>query len=84
MRSCSILRYPTLDATTSRCIVSNQCSRNCSTPNLKIVSGQGGSLHCIFCVISGVARPGGAELGPKALALGMGKIGSLTLAHPFR
>jgi hypothetical protein len=39
-----------------------------------MVSGQGGSSHYIFCVISGVARPGGAELGPTALALGMGKI----------
>jgi hypothetical protein len=26
----------------------------------------------------------GAELGPMALALGMAKFGSLTLAHPFR
>jgi hypothetical protein len=31
-----MLRYPTLDLTTSRCIVSNRYSRNCSTPNLKI------------------------------------------------
>jgi hypothetical protein len=72
--SCSMLRYPTLDATTSKCIVSNRYSRNCSTPILKIVSGQGGSLHCILCVIPGVTRPGGAELGPMALVLGMGKI----------
>jgi hypothetical protein len=73
-RSCSILRYPTLDATTSKYIVSNRCSRNCSTPNLKIASGKGGSLHCIFLCDFGVAHPGGAELGPMALVLGMGKI----------
>jgi hypothetical protein len=57
MRSCCILRYLTLNATTSKCIVLNRYSRNYSTPNLKIVSGQGGSLRCIFCVISKVARP---------------------------
>lgn len=38
MRSCNTLRCPTLNATTSKCIVSNQCSRNCSTLNPKIVS----------------------------------------------
>jgi hypothetical protein len=69
-----MLRYPTLDVTTSKCIVLNRCSRNCSTPNLKIVLGQGGSLHCIFLCNLGVAYPGGAELGPIALVLGMGKI----------
>jgi hypothetical protein len=68
-----MLRYPTLDATTSKCIVSNRCSRNYSTPNLKIVSGQGGSLHCIFWVISGVARPGGAEFGSHGAGVGNGQ-----------
>ncbi len=72
--ACSMLRCPTLDATTSKCIVSNRCSRNCSTPNLKIVSGQGGSLHRTFYVIPGVAPPGGAELGPMELVLEVGKI----------
>jgi hypothetical protein len=72
-RSYSMLRYPTLNATTSKCIVSNRYSRNCSTPNLKIVSGQGGSLHRIFCVIPELHVLEGAELGPMALALGMAK-----------
>jgi hypothetical protein len=71
--SCNMLKYPTLNAITSKCIVSNRCSRNCSIPNLKIVSGQGGSLHCIFCVISGVARPRGAEFGSHGAGVGNGQ-----------
>jgi hypothetical protein len=73
MRFCSISRYPTLVATTSKCVISNRYSCNCSTPNLKTVSGQGGSLHCIFCVISGVARPGGAEFGSHGAGVGNGR-----------
>ena len=69
-----MLRYPTLDATASKYIVSDRCSRNCSTPNLKIVSGQGSFVALHFMCDPGVARPGGAELGPMALVLGMGKI----------
>jgi hypothetical protein len=57
-RSCSMLRHPTSDATTLRCIVSNRCSRNCSTLNLKIefrkAYSLGGSLHCNFGVIPGL------------------------------
>jgi hypothetical protein len=49
-----MLRYPTLNATTLRRIVSNRCSRNCSTPNLKIVSRltHPHSSSFAFCVIS--------------------------------
>jgi hypothetical protein len=83
MRSCCILRYLTLNATTSKCIVLNRYSRNYSTPNLKIVSGQGSLLHRIFCVIPELHVLEGAELGPIALALGIAKFGSLTLAHLF-
>jgi hypothetical protein len=35
-RSCNMLKYFTLDVTTSRCIVLNRCSRNYSILNLKI------------------------------------------------
>jgi hypothetical protein len=41
-------------------------------------------LHRTFYVIPGVARPGGAELGPMELALEGAKFGSLTLVHPLR
>jgi hypothetical protein len=75
-QSCSMLRCRTLDATTLKCIVSNRCSRNCSTPNLKIVSGQGGSLHRTFYVIPGVAPPGGSwrgRIGSHGAGVGSGQ-----------
>ena len=50
MRSYSILRYSTLNATTLNYIVLNRYSRNYSTPNLKIVLGQGGLLYYIFFI----------------------------------
>jgi len=58
-----MLRYPTLDATTSSCIVSNRCSRNGSTPNLKISFGVSLLTHRLVSLRSRI-RPQGAGVGP--------------------
>jgi hypothetical protein len=42
--SCGMLRYFTLDAITSRCILSNIHTRNCSTPNTKKKIASGGGV----------------------------------------
>jgi len=50
MQSYNILKYLTLNATTSNCIILNRYSCNYNTPNLKIVPGQGNLLYYIFFI----------------------------------
>ena len=79
-RSCSILRYPTSDATTSRCIVSNRCSRNCGRVEGEI--GVAGflvnifseihfetlvALHPCLIILQGTATPTLSKVKPSVL-----------------
>lgn len=58
-QSCSISRYPTLDATPLRYIVENQCGHNCSTLNLKLILG------CAYLTTRWLHCKVRAELGPR-------------------
>ena len=63
MPSRSILRYYTLDVTTSRCTLSNRHTRNCSTANAKNSFGVS-KRPSLFLELKG-SKSGSLQLGLK-------------------